>query len=542
MTSAGSVPRRVVAIGLDSAEWSLIERHVAAGALPNMARLLRNGSHGELHGPDLPEQAWAEILTGCTSRTIGFAAPLAIRRDYQVNMIEAYDFAEFRPFYAYCPGRRAIVFDIPQARLAARVAGAQILGWGSHSPLGPSCSDPPGLLRQVHDEFGPHPAFAEDWMTVPETARKRAALERAYLEGLARREAICLALMRRQEWDLLFVSFGETHAAGHALWHLTRADHPLESLYRGEAMDAMLTIHRAIDRVIGSIVAAAGDGARIALFSSNGMKANATELGSLVFLPELLYRVAFKRPALAVGRSQVPPRRIGPAGDWGQLVWAMQCDDNPLRRAVRRHTGLGLGRRIESLLGGSPRLEHPYTTRLHYMPPMWYRPHWPKMPAFALPSFADGAVRLNLKGRESRGMVHPADAARLRQRLARLLLRLKDSRTGDPAVAEIVVPEGSAEAGGPDLVARWSDRPIDTVDCAEHGRIGPLPFRQSGGHRSRGFFAIAGSGIAPRELPAGHLVDIAPTILALMGLTPPNHLEGRADALLGDCVAGIAAS
>ena len=35
----------------------------------------------------------------------------------------------------------------------------------------------------------------------------------------------------------------------------------------------------------------------------------------------------------------------------------------------------------------------------------WYRKFWPRMPYFALPSFADGHVRVNLRGRGQAGRV-----------------------------------------------------------------------------------------------------------------------------------------
>jgi hypothetical protein len=260
------------------------------------------------------------------------------------------------------------------------------------------------------------------------------------------------------------------------------------------------------------------------------------ELGTLVFLPELLYRSAFGRKALDFGDEsrKLPPRRAGPSGDWGHLVWAMQSDGNRLRRAMRRRVGLALGRRLERLLGGAPALEHPFTSKLHYMPPMWYRKCWPQMPAFALPSFADGTVRFNLKGREAQGVVDAADAPALTERLVRLLLPLKDARTGAPVIDEIVTPSEGGESGGPDLVVRWSQRPSDAVVSDALGRIGPLPFRQAGGHRPRGFFAASGPGLPARTLPPGRLVDIAPAVLALLGTPPPNHFEGRAEALLGE--------
>src|SRR6185312_12579936 len=78
-----------------------------------------------------------------------------------------------------------------------------------------------------------------------------------------------------------------------------------------------------------------------------------------------------------------------------------------------------------------------------------------------------------------------------------------------------------------DLVVTWDEMPADVADSPEHGRIGPVPFRRSGDHTPRGFVALAGPGIPSRRLPPARLVDLAPTILALIGVPIPPHLEGR---------------
>jgi predicted AlkP superfamily phosphohydrolase/phosphomutase len=527
--------RRVVAIGLDAAELSLIERYGAAGELPNIAGLLRRSRFGELSGPDYPELAWAEILTGCRASGLGYASPLMLRPDYSVVDRGAYDFA-VRPFYAHCRGTPVIVFDPPQARVAPQLEGVQIVGWGSHSPLGPSASEPPDRLAAIRAAHGEHPAFAEDWMLVTEGADKAERLAAAYRTGIERRARICRDLMR-EPWRLLIVAFGEPHAAGHALWHLSNDDHPARRLCAEPGKDPLRAVYEAVDRAVGEILEAAPDAA-VVLFSSHGMKANSAELGTLVFLPELLYRRSFGAPALAAGEAALPAAPLERVrGDWARMLWASQRDANPLRRLLRRHVPLGVSRRLEATLGGAElALEHPFTSPLHYMPPLWYRPYWRRMPAFALPSFSDGFVRLNLRGRESAGLVEPSRYEALCDEIAAELLELKDARSGAAAVVEVGRSFSSAAAalaaaGDPgaqeaDLVVRWSPRPIDVVDSPRFGRIGPVPFRQAGGHTARGFAGIAGSGIPAGRMATGRLIDIAPTIFDLLGLARPNHLEG----------------
>ena len=90
--------------------------------------------------------------------------------------------------------------------------------------------------------------------------------------------------------------------AGHYLWHWSQADHPLYELGHG---DPLLRIYRAVDRAIGRIRSSLPGDAYFAVFAGHGMEANCMDLQSVVFLPELLYRISFPGHR---GRSPVAER------------------------------------------------------------------------------------------------------------------------------------------------------------------------------------------------------------------------------------------
>ena len=71
---------------------------------------------------------------------------------------------------------------------------------------------------------------------------------------------------------------------------------------------------------------------------------------------------------------------------------------------------------------------------LHWQPALRYRHHWPRMPAFAVPSFYDGRIRINLKGRERDGVVEPSRYEETCRELETLLLECRNPRTGEPVV------------------------------------------------------------------------------------------------------------
>ena len=174
---------------------------------------------------------------------------------------------------------------------------------------------------------------------------------------------------------------------------------------------------------------------------------------------------------------------------------------------------------------------------------MWYQPAWSGMKAFALPSFSEGYVRLNVRGREASGVIERADYDKVCAEISAEIMRLTDARTGKPAVKRVVRtrvgPDGPAIDGerpsDADLIVLWDGVPIDVVDHPTAGRIGPVPFKRSGSHVHRGFLMAAGPGVgAGSRLPEAHALDIPPTILTLLGAPIPAHFDGKPLAVTVD--------
>ena len=117
-----------------------------------------------------------------------------------------------------------------------------------------------------------------------------------------------------------------------------------------------------------------------------------------------------------------------------------------------------------------------------------------------------------------------------------------DSDTGEPIVQEIarideVFPTGGRRDALPDLIVRWSPSPcVNTraVESPRFGRIawptpGKVPNARSGNHTAEGFVVALGEGIEPgSSVDAGaHILDLPPTILALLGEDPLRHMTGE---------------
>jgi predicted AlkP superfamily phosphohydrolase/phosphomutase len=162
--------------------------------------------------------------------------------------------------------------------------------------------------------------------------------------------------------------------------------------------------------------------------------------------------------------------------------------------------------------------------------------------AVAYESTIDGGISLNLKGREPRGIVEPADRDRLCAEIRDALLAYRDPATGQPVVDRVhlreELPAGPNAALGPDLIAEtapfhhFAHPPALVVDTSW----------PSGDHRREGIIAAAGPGLAHAEEVRHEIVDLAPTALTFAGVAPPDLDGSTIEAIAGTALASSGAA
>jgi hypothetical protein len=308
----------------------------------------------------------------------------------------------------------------------------------------------------------------------------------------------------------------------------------------------MVELYVALDEMVGTLAEVAGDAAVVA-FTLGGMGSNHSDVASMVLLPELLYRRAFGRSLLTVPAAWTSnPASVPDMAEdaiWARVAktWYPAPGGSPanrppagsLRRFVRR-----VARPVRSVLrGGSAQARtaaastgRPPGRGVSWQPAFRYHDHWPSMPAFAIPSYYDGRIRLNLRGRERDGMVDPADYETVLAELEATLLECRNPMTGEPAVAffeRASTRDPLALSGSEvDLLVIWNG----VVGALEHptlGLVGPVPLRRTGGHTGEhGVAYIAAPGVEPGERGVRSAFDVAPTIAALLGAEMPPGTSG----------------
>jgi len=539
----------VIALGLDAADPVLIEKWMAEGRLPNLARLRAGGAYGRLHSTVAlngqvteafaTEPLWVDFATGRKpTRTGAWDSMVFDARRYSIRNLDdgSPAFDRTAPFYALGEDCRVAVLDLPMTRLSADVHGAQVLGWGGHFPHTRSESAPPELLGELIARHGANPVLYQDdgiWWD----ARYVRWLDRALTDSVAARTRLMRDLLARESWDLFLGVYSEPHTAGHDVYVYSQADHPLNAVVPNPVgLDLLRRTYEQVDAGIGEIVANAPADASIVCFSLHGMGPNYSDQLSSVMLSEALYRMSFPgQAALApgiVGAPLPPPVTRPHRGAWITELWTRHVAVGPARRLMRAYLPRRMLRHDCNGLA-SPFTQDARATSMSWHPSMWYRPLWPTMKAFALPGFTKGRIRINLRGRDRDGIVDAADYAAVCNDIERLLRRLRDARTGEPIVKNVLRTRRYPLDADPllpdfDLDVLWHERVTDVIDSPDVGRIGPIPHFRAGGHWNRGFVLASGPGIAPGSaLRTGEAVDLAPTLLALMGRDGPADFDGR---------------
>jgi hypothetical protein len=298
----------------------------------------------------------------------------------------------------------------------------------------------------------------------------------------------------------------------------------------------MRRVNAAVDEALGRLVASIAEEDYVVVASLHGMGTNVTDVASMVLLPELLHRAFGGGPVLRGASVGIGPDTTWDAtmerhlwGPWqaGLRAVARRALPSSLRRWVQRRVRPGVrvasvesvgtgafGRPIAAETDEWRSLDGPFRRSLDWQMPSRYRPAWPAMAAFALPTNDFGKIRLNVAGREANGTIAPEEYDAWCDRVAQLLHSVTDPATGAPVVDRIE-RVGSDAA---DMVVHWAG-PVLAFAHPTLGVIGPYPPRRTGGHEDpTGFAFVAGPGIAAGDLGRRSAADVTPTLTALLGL------------------------
>ena len=390
-------------------------------------------------------------------------------------------------------GRRVAVVGVPVTYPPATINGVMVSG----VPMPPGVhGEPRDVAEQLSLEVPAYPASASgaDWGRIFRV-RGPGALVRHLERSFDISANAVLQVWRREAWDAFLCVFCELDRVQHLMpW-------PEDPARRGaERQRALLTrCYEKADRVVGELVAAFGTDVTVALVSDHGFGENR--------------RTFYLNRWLA---------------DQGWLAMKPGGDVRLRLRRVTLDRVLGaVGLEVGGLFGGAP-VWLPRIERWRLMESI----DWSRTRAFGATADLDG-VYINVSGREPRGIVEPGEEYEdVRDALIRTLVEIRDPDTGQHMVVwarrREEVFHGPFVERAPDIMYMTSGNRYP-----ESGRLDAAPAigalgGRAGGHRLEGIFVLAGPAArACHSLGECRIVDVAPTLLHVIGLPIADDLDGR---------------
>lgn len=509
---------KFVVIGLDGATFRILDPLMSKGKLPNLARLRSESSFGTLWSTIHPysAQAWSSFMTGMNPGKHGVFDFIHHADDsYGLKFVNAGDRRAdtlWKILSSY--GFKVGVVNVPLTYPPEEVNGFLIAGMDAPGK-GSDFVYPRSLLKELEGRVGPYTIelSVRDYM--------RHGLEEKFIDDLRQmvRQQVLMVeyLMSQKEWDFFMFVCRATDQVQHWYWRFMDHRHPYHPEKVSPKLEnAIADIYEELDAAIGDMEKRMGQDTYLLIMSDHGQGPDGDRA---LYINKWLRSKGFLRFKHEHGMERL--RRAGRQDMVSHSV-------DVLKKL--------LPRRFKDLL-------------LNRLP--WLRDQVETMMSFSDIDFKStraysedvrGNIWINLKGRQPGGQVSLEEYEAVRGELVRLLEDLRDPLTGKRITDRVFRREdlyhGELLSKAPDIVFT---QPSDTymhmhrrsrTDRDLSAFVETLPASEiqvwpTASHTLDGIFFLKGSGINPgKRINGVNIIDLAPTILYLMGIAVPDNMDG----------------
>ncbi len=516
---------KVVFIGLDAATWTLIRPWMAEGGMPNLAKLMKVGVSGSLQSvlPPITPPAWTSFMTGKNPGKHGiFHFVETEPNSYVMNYANGGSrrsptIWKLLNDAGFSVGTMNIPFTYPPEQLN----GFQISGLDTPSENS-QYTYPPSLKRELIDRLGEisHDIRFLGFMSTDE--RRSQVL--AEMETVDQQwTAAALYLLENHPQDVMMFVFMSIDTVQHYFWQYMDPNH---FLYDPKAAprfgNAVRQVYERLDAATGRIIEKLPPDTTVFVVSDHG---GGPVVDRTVFLNRYLHRLGLlhyrshKSGSFGLRKVGAKILRVGYSLLRSSLSSRQKSRLAQIFPTLRKHAELA------------------YTSFASI--------DWGRTKAYCSEVLASPpSIWINCKGIKPSGIVESAGYEQLVQFIIQKLGELKDPRTGKPVIARVYrrdeIFHGPFSNEGADIVLDWwsedslfstepsfpKDRNKPPVIIREHR---PSDASEWGGtHRLHGILAAHGSVLKNgAEIENARLIDLAPTLLHLLGVPVPEDMDGK---------------
>lgn len=493
---------KILVIGLDAATMDVIEPWAAAGELPTLACLMREGISARLLStPNMHSaSAWTSILTGLnpgrhglfvfSDRNLATGRQEFFKGGDRTGEIIAAHLARHKLTSGF--------LNVPMTYPAACQPGGFMISGLDAPALNEQAFCPTDLRAELFNTF-PAYAFTPTGLGDMMSAGRIDEAITAWLKLTETQTAAAEYLIASRPTDFFMTVYTASDWAGHNLWTYQAAANQNEASPEANLNDALRAIYRALDAAIARLLNHADEKTQVYVISDHGM---GPHTGASYHLAAWLEANGYMaRKPTASSRAALL---------------------NAGRRAAKHLLPVAIKEKLKSRVGA----ERIKRMQAAEKDSFYAAIDWANTVAYTEPG--RHVINLNLAGRNPQGKVARADYDKACAQLSDALSRWQDAR-GILAIERIA--RRDEVYSGP-YVERASDLYVYWNPAAQFGdpprEVQARGFWWSGDHRPEGILIGKGPGLAAgARLESPIVYDLLPTVMYGAGLPVPIGLDGQ---------------
>jgi len=501
---------KVIVIGLDGATWDIIDPMIEKGKLPNLRKIIANGTSGYLTAPIDPNSfaSWAEFATGAgPDKHSIFCSQKRRINNYKCSTVNFKDI-KVKTFWRIISkqGGKVGIVNVPMTYPPEKINGFLISGIIVPSDATQFTYPPELSLKLLELGYS-----VEEVLFASKNWENYEQLLDAVIQCEKRRLEVSLYLKDRYDPDLFVVVFTGLDRIQHYFWHFFDKSH---SMYVPSAnnkfKEAIPNFYELLDEFVGKILKNIPENTKIIIISDHGF--------------ESCDRIFSLNRWLA---------------NEGYLKWEKSISTKIRKLPLNLMDKLGLKDILKKVIPNKLKNQaENFKQDLRFKAIDWSR-----TTAY---SGDNGHISINLKGREPEGIVDQnGEYQKLIHIIKNQLLNSKDPISGQNIFKEVLLRDevfrGKHRNNIPDIIVNSQIKGFIPHARLDHkykliSSVSEINKDQnlilSGTHNTLhardGIFISAGKDLKKNQQKIKlKMMDIAPTILYLMDMLIPENIDGK---------------
>jgi predicted AlkP superfamily phosphohydrolase/phosphomutase len=508
----GSSTQKIFIVSLDGATFDVLRPLIRQGLMPNLGRMMEEGLSAELESviPPVTGPAWTSFMTGKNPSKHGiFEFSRFDEKDYEWKLNNS-QFIRSKTLWQILTeqGKRSVVLNLPYTYPPYEINGLIVCGWDAPS-VQTNFTYPTELgkeiLQRIPDYSSTHDVWLWKYISIRSDAQFDRFIDKQIL-GFQHEVELASHFLDTEEWDVFMTHFQQTDWLQHKVWsYIAKACS--NSANKDRRLEKVRSCYREFDRLVGVLL----DKVK----KHNPVKIILSDHGFGQDRGNICVNYFFNQ--------------------WGYFFLSQQ-NQAPMSDIFRKSKHKVLRMAFSALAKAKHRIldARRYKTWAAYVHGNVEQKRlaidWVRTKVALVTGSETGFVYVNVKGRGPLGNVEPGtEYENLVSEVMAKLRDLRHPRTGENLFAKVargrdIYPEAGEDILLPDIVLigahgfgfslRVSDAMPETIP--------------EGCHRPLGVLLMQGDGLKSR-IPNFHprLIDMAPTILHLLGMTVPRDMDGR---------------